>query len=69
MCVCVCVCMKSLQLCLTLCDAMDCNLPVCSVHGIFQAIILEWVAMPLPGDLPDPEIEPTSLTSPALPGS
>ena len=25
------------QLCLTLCDPMDCSLPGCSVHGIFQA--------------------------------
>ena len=31
---------------LTLCDLMDCNLPGSSVHGIFQARILEWVAMP-----------------------
>ena len=37
---------KSLQSCLTLCDPVDCNLPGSSVHGIFQARILEWVAMP-----------------------
>ena len=30
---------------LTFCDSMDCSLPVSSVHGIFQAIILEWVAI------------------------
>ena len=35
---------KSLQLCPTLCDTMDCNLPDSSVHGILQARILEWVA-------------------------
>ena len=29
-----------------LCDPMDCSLPVSSVHGILQARILEWVAMP-----------------------
>ena len=29
---------------------------VSSVHGIFQARILEWVAFPTPGDLPDPRI-------------
>ena len=29
-----------------LCDPMDCSLPGCSVHGILQARILEWVAMP-----------------------
>ena len=44
----VCVCMRaqSLQLCLTLGDTMDCSLPGSSVHGILQATILEWVAMP-----------------------
>ena len=31
---------------LTLCDPLDCNLPSSSVHGIFQARILEWVAIP-----------------------
>ena len=34
------------QLCLTLCDPMDYSLPRSSVHGIFQARILKWVAMP-----------------------
>ena len=33
------------QLCPTLCDPMDCNLPGSSVHGIFQARVLEWVAI------------------------
>ena len=33
------------QSCLTLCDPMDCSLPGSSVHGIFQAWILEWVAI------------------------
>ena len=33
------------QSCLTLCDPMDYNLPGSSVHGIFQARILEWVAI------------------------
>ena len=27
------------------CDPMDCGLPGCSVHGIFQARILEWIAI------------------------
>ena len=31
--------------CLTLCDPVDCNPPGSSVHGIFQAKILEWVAI------------------------
>ena len=33
------------QLCPTLCDPMDCSLPGSTVHGIFQARILEWVAI------------------------
>ena len=33
------------QLCLTLCDPMDCSLPGSSNHGIFQERILEWVAI------------------------
>ena len=37
---------KSLKLCPTLCDPMDCSPPGPSVHGIFQARILKWVAMP-----------------------
>ena len=36
--------------------------------GILQARILEWVAMPPPGGLPDPGIRTTSLTSPAWAG-
>ena len=40
-----CVCAKSLHLCLTLRNPMDCSLPGFSVHGIFQARILEWVAI------------------------
>ena len=34
------------QLCLTVCDPMDCSPPGSSVHGIFQARILEWVVIP-----------------------
>ena len=36
---------KSLQSCPTLCDPMDCSLLGSSVHGIFQARVLEWVAI------------------------
>ena len=49
----LCACAQS---CLTLCDSMDCSPPDDSVHGIFQARILEWVAIsysrgsPLPRD-------------------
>ena len=37
---------QSPQSCPTLCDPMDCSPPGSSVHGILQARILEWVAMP-----------------------
>ena len=33
------------ELCLTLCDTMDFSLPGSRVHGIFQARILEWIAI------------------------
>ena len=47
-CVCVCVCMRamSLQSCPTLCDPMD-RKTASSVHGIFQARMLEWVSQSL----------------------
>ena len=60
-----CVCAQS---CPTLCNPMCCNLPGSSVHGIIPGRILEWVPFPLPGDLPNPGIEPTSPASPAVAG-
>ena len=39
------MCAKSLQSCLTLCDPVHCSPPASSIHGIFQARILEWVAI------------------------
>ena len=44
------------------CNLMDCSPPGSSVHGISQASILDWVALPFlsPGDLPDSGIEPVS---------
>ena len=39
-------CAQLLQLCLTLCSPIDCRPPACSIHGVFQARILEWDAMP-----------------------
>ena len=36
---------KLLQLCLTLCNPVDCSPPGSSVPGILPARILEWVAM------------------------
>ena len=41
------LCVLVTQWCLTLCDPMDYSLPGFSVHGILQARILEWVAMPV----------------------
>ena len=51
------------QSCPTLCDPMDCNPPDSSVHGDSLGGILEWVAMPPRGDLPNPGIK---SKSPAL---
>ena len=62
------LCAKSLQSCLTLCNPMDRSPPDSSVHGILQARILEWGAMPFSGDLPNPGMEPRSLMSPSLVG-
>ena len=53
------------QSCLSLCQPVDCSPPGSSVHGISQARILECVAFPFPGDLPDLGIKPAS---PALGG-
>ena len=60
--VCVCVCTQS---CLTLCSTMDCSLQDSSVHGIFQARILELVAVSY-RDLHDLGIQPEFLESLAL---
>ena len=48
------------QLCPTLCDPKDCSLSGFSVHGIFQARVLEWVVISFSRDLPDPGIKPGS---------
>ena len=39
------------QSCPTLRDPMDCSLPGSSIHGIFQAGVLEWVPLPSPVNL------------------
>ena len=46
MCVCVCALALVSQLCLTFCNPLDCRLPSSSVHGILQARMLEWIAIP-----------------------
>ena len=40
---------EAAQSCLTLSDPMDCSIPGSSVHGIFQARVLEWVAIAFSG--------------------
>ena len=37
------------QLCLTVCGPVDCSLPGSSIHGLFQARVLEWLPFPLSG--------------------
>ena len=59
---------KSLQLCLTLYDPVDCSPPGSSVHGIFHAKIMSELLCSSPGVLPDTGIELTALTSSALAG-
>ena len=50
------------QSCPTLCDPIDYSPPGSFVHGIPQARMLEWVAMPFFKGYPHPGIEPGSLT-------
>ena len=47
----VCVCVIVAQSCPTLCDPMDCSLPGSSVHGIFEATVLEWGTIADPVDM------------------
>ena len=60
------VCTRSLSPMQLFAAPMDCGPPDSSVLGIFQAGILERVAIRTPGDLPHPGIEPSSRVSPAL---
>ena len=55
------VCVLGTQSCPTLCDPTDCSPPgYSSVHGILQARILEWIAIPFSRELSNPGIEPWS---------
>ena len=54
-----CLCLVT-QLCPTLCDPMDCNLPGSSVHGILQQEYWNGLPFSPPGDLRDPGTEPGS---------
>ena len=51
-------CIRRIHSC-ALCDTMGCSPPGSSVHGILQARILEWIAMPSSRDLPNQGIFPT----------
>ena len=51
------MCVLVAQSCLTLCNPMDRGAWQATVHGILQARILEWVAIPFSRDLPNPGIE------------
>ena len=57
---------ESLQSCPILCDTMNHSSPGSCVHGILQARILEWLAMPSSRDLLDPGIEPVFPATPEL---
>ena len=48
------------QLCLTVCDPMDCSPPGSSVHGILRQEYWSGLPFPSPGNIPDPGIEPRS---------
>ena len=63
-----CVHAQSLQSSPTLCNPMDCSPPGSSVHGISQARILEWVAVPSSRGSSHPGIKLMSLMPPASAG-
>ena len=62
------VCAQSLSCIRLFGSPVDCSLPGSSVHGFFQARILDGLSFPPPGDLPNPGIKPASSVSPALAG-
>ena len=62
------VCYLVAQLCLTLCDSMDCSPPAPPSMGFSRREYWSGLPCPPPGDLPDPGIEPVSLTFLALAG-
>ena len=64
----VCMCAELLQWCLTLCDPMDCSPSAPLSMRFSRQEYWSGLPCPPPGDLPDPGMEPVSLTSPALAG-
>ena len=58
------------QSCLTLSDPMDCSLPGSSIHGIFQARVLEWGAIAFsPGSLDSKNSACIARDQGSMPGS
>ena len=69
MCVCVCVCLVECmcaQSCPTLFNSMDCSPQSPLSMGLSRQEYWSGLPFPPPGDLPNPGVEPMSLTSPAL---
>ena len=64
-CVCVCACA---QLCLTLCDPMDCSLQAPLSMGFSRQEYWNGLPFPTSGNFPKPGIKPTSLVPPAWVG-
>ena len=58
----------SLQSCLTLCEPTDHSPTDSSVHGLLQSEYWSGLPFPTPGDLPNPGIQPESLSCPGLAG-
>ena len=54
------------QSCLTLSDPMDCSLPGSSIHGIFQARLLEWGAIAFSDDYLDNILKSRDITLPTM---
>ena len=64
----LCTCAQSLSRVRLLATPTYYSLPGSSVHGILQASIKEWIAIPPPGDGPNPGIKPASHVSYTLAG-
>ena len=62
----VCARTKSLKLCLTLCDTMDCGPPGPLSMGFSRQEYCSGLPCPSPGNLPNPEIKPAPLVTLAL---
>ena len=62
------MCAKQLQSCPTLWNAMDCSPTGCLSRGFSRRESWSGLPGPPPGDLPNSDIEPASLMSPALAG-